>query len=85
MCSSSIFGGGAPSKPKVVEAPQPQVAATPPPAEEVAEAPVVNEGAKRQNANSAKRKGTSALRINLNVGGVGGGTGGGTSGLPIPR
>ena len=46
---------------------------------------MVNEGAKRQNANTAKRKGTSALRINLNVGGVGGGTGGGTSGLSIPR
>ncbi|WP_302262029.1 MULTISPECIES: hypothetical protein [Desulfovibrio] len=83
MCSGSIFGG-APSKPKVVEAPQPQVAATPPPAEEVAEAPIINEGAKRQNANEAKRKGTAALRINLNMGGVGG-AGGGTSGLSIPR
>lgn len=83
MCSGSIFGG-APSKPKVVEAPQPQVAATPPPAEEVAEAPIINEGAKRQNANEAKRKGTAALRINLNMGGVGC-AGGGTSGLSIPR
>lgn len=83
MCTSSIFGS--PSKPSVVEAPKPTVAATPPPAEEVAEAPVINEGAKRQNANEAKRKGTAALRINLNMGGVGGGAGGGTSGLSIPR
>lgn len=87
MCTSSIFGGGA-SSPKVVSAPTPQVAATAPPAEEVAEAPVVNEGAKRKTSAEANRKGTSALRINLNLGGLNttpdkrpGGAG---SGLAIP-
>ena len=54
-----------PSKPKVVEAPAPTVAATPPPPEE--------------------RKGTSALRIDLNLGGGNMGGAGGTSGLSIPR
>ena len=58
-----------PSKPKVVEAPAPTVAATPPPPEETAEAPVINEGNKRKNQADSKRKGTSALRIDLNLGG----------------
>lgn len=88
MCTSSIFGGG--GSPKVVSAPTPQVAATAPPAEEAAEAPVVNEGDKRRGQAAAQRKGTSSLRINLNMGGLGGtsdggGGGGGTSGLAIPR
>ena len=44
MCSGGIFGGGGGS-PSVVEAPTPTVAATAPPPENTAEAPVVNEGA----------------------------------------
>ena len=74
-----------PSKPKVVEAPAPTVAATPPPPEETAEAPVINEGNKRKNQADSKRKGTSALRIDLNLGGGNMGGAGGTSGLSIPR
>ena len=88
MCASSIFGGGS-KTPDVVSAPAPTVAATAPPAEEVAEAPIVNEGTKRQNQASAQRRGTSALRINLNLGGGLGGasaaTGGGGNGVSIPR
>lgn len=85
MCASSLFGG-TPS----VDAPTPTVAATAPPSEEVAEAPIVNEGDKRRGQAAAQRKGTSSLRINLNMGGLGGtpgggGNGGGTSGLSIPR
>lgn len=86
MCTSGIFGGG--GSPKVVSAPTPQVAATAPPAEEVAEAPVVNEGAKRKTTADANRKGTSALRINLNLGGLDTASparaGGAGSGLSIP-
>lgn len=88
MCPSSIFGGG--GSPDVVSAPTPSVAATAPPAEEVAEAPVVNEGDKRRGQAATQRKGTSSLRINLNLGGLGGTSGsgdggGGTSALAIPR
>lgn len=71
-------------KPMIQPAPQPQVAATPPPAEEVAEAPVTNEGSKREQQVASNRKGTSALRINLNLGGMGQ-QAGGTSGLSIPQ
>lgn len=80
-----VFGGSKPSAPAVQQAPAPTVAATPPPPEEVAEAPAINEGAKRKNANNSKRKGTSALRIDLSIGGGDMGGGGGTSGLSIPR
>ena len=90
MCTASIFGK--PSTPSVQAAPTPTVAATAPPAEEVAEAPIVNEGTKRQNQASAQRRGTSALRINLNLGGGLGGaggasaaSGGGGNGVSIPR
>lgn len=82
MCGG-IFGGGAP-EPEVQRAPEAQVAATPPPAEDVAEAPVTNEGSKRSQNVGANRKGTSALRINLNLGGMGQ-QAGGTSGLSIPQ
>lgn len=75
-----LFGGG--SKPTVTKAPEPTVAATAPPPEETAEAPVIDETSKRKQSQS-QRRGTSALRINLNIGG--GNMGGGTSGLSIPR
>lgn len=84
MCGGGGLFGGSPSSPKVVEAPKPVVAATPPPAEEVAEAPVTNEGSKRSNTMDANRKGTAALRINLNMGGMDAQPGG-TSGLSIPQ
>lgn len=84
MCGSSIFGGGV-SSPKVQSAPAPTVAATPPPVEQVAEAPVTNEGSKRSKTGAAQRKGTSALKINLNLGGGNMGAAGGTSGLSIPQ
>ena len=90
MCGG-IFGGGS-KTPSVVQSPTPTVAATAPPAEETAEAPIVNEGTKRQNQASAQRRGTSALRINLNLGGGLGGSGGasaasggGGNGVSIPR
>lgn len=77
-----MCGGGGDDAP-VQEAVKPQVAATPPPAEPVAETPVTNEGSKRTQQVTSNRKGTSALRINLNMGGVQ--TGGGTGGLSIPQ
>ena len=89
MCDGGILGGAKkPSAPVITKAPEPTVAATAPPAEEVAEAPVVNEGSKRQDAADAQRKGTSALRINLNLGGGMGGSASGngrSGGLSIPR
>ncbi|WP_291448856.1 hypothetical protein [Desulfovibrio sp.] len=78
-------GGGGVSTPEVQQVAAPTVAATPPPAEPVAEAPVTNEGAKRSKSGETKRKGTSALRINLNLGGGNMGAAGGTSGLSIPQ
>lgn len=83
MCGS-LFGGK-PSIPKPEPVAAPQVAATPPPAEPVAEAPVTNEGAKRNKRGEAQRRGTSALKINLNIGGGNMGAAGGTSGLSIPQ
>lgn len=77
--------GGTPSTPDPQPVQAPQVAATPPPPEEIAEAPTINEGSKRKNQADSQRKGTSALRINLNLGGGNMGGGGGTSGLSIPR
>lgn len=76
MC---FFGTSGASKPPPI--PAPQVAAAPPPPENVAEAPAMNEGNKRKTDN--QRKGTSALRINLSLGGTN--AGGGGSGLSIPR
>ena len=77
-----IFGG---SKPKVQQVQAPVVAAAAPEPEETAEAPVVDEGAKRKTENRAKRKGTSALRIDLSIGGGDMGGSGGSSGLSIPK
>lgn len=84
MCGGGIFGGSGGS-PSVTAAPTPTVAATAPPPETTAEAPVVNEGAKRQNQAQAQRKGTSALRIGLTLGGGMGGANGGGQGVSIPR
>ena len=84
MCSGGIFRGGGGS-PSVVEAPTPTVAATAPPPENTAEAPVVNEGAKRQSNAASQRKGTSSLRIGLTLGGGMGGTNGESQGVSIPR
>lgn len=78
----SVFKG---SKPKVQQVQAPVVAATPPEPEQTAEAPVVDEGAKRKNENKARRKGTSALRIDLSIGGGNMGGKGGASGLAIPK
>lgn len=81
------------SKPKYPDPPDPPaaqapvVAATPPDPEEVAAAPEVNKDSQMKQATNTKRKGTSALRIQLNVGGMGGsparGKGGGGNGLSI--
>jgi hypothetical protein len=70
MCSSS--------KPKVVKAPDPIYTPAPPPPEPTPTAPVVDEKVKRKTDAKAKRSGTSALRIDLNLGGDSGG-------LIIPR
>lgn len=72
MCSSGSY--------KATEVEAAQVAATAPPVEDTATAPEVSEETiKRTGANSQK-KGTSALKINLNVGG----TSSSGSGLSIP-
>ncbi|MDE7065851.1 MAG: hypothetical protein K2O70_10395, partial [Desulfovibrionaceae bacterium] len=60
-------------------------AATPPPPEDVAEAPVVNEGKKRKTAADSQRRGTSSLRIGLTLGGGNMGGDNGSSGVSIPR
>jgi hypothetical protein len=44
----------------------------------------VSETARNQESVKAKRRGASALRIDLNVGGAGGMGGAGGSGLAIP-
>ena len=80
MCGS-LFGGG--KSASVTKAQAPTVSATAPPAEQTAEAPVINEADKGKNSLASNRKGTAALRINLNLGGGDAG-GGGTSGLSIP-
>ena len=46
---------------------------------------IFDKGNKRTNQADSKRKGTSALRIDLNLGGGNMGGAGGTSGLSIPR
>lgn len=62
MCKSKV------PKSKPVEVPS--APASPPPAEPVAEAPVVaSESATRTRDRNAKKKGTSGLRIDLATGG----------------
>jgi hypothetical protein len=71
------------SKPKVPDPPKiPEPAPTPPPPEESATAPVTQEGVKRtgaQKRQEAKKRGTQALRIDINMAQPGG------KGLNIPR
>lgn len=81
-------GGGKSSKPVYTPVQAPTVAATPPEPEQVAEK--VERKDDYVDETKAKRKGTSSLRINLNVGGQG--TEGATAnksassnGLVIPR
>lgn len=71
------------SKPKVTKAPDPVVTPAAPPPEPTAEAPTpANEGAKRTTERETKRRGTSSLRIDLNLGS---GAGLGSNGLTIPK
>lgn len=82
-------GGKGASTPKVQEVAAPSVAATPPEPEAVAEAPKINDTAKEKRNADSKRRGTSALRIDLNVGGGGAtpassGDGATGNGLSIP-
>ena len=65
------------SKPKVkqVEPPKTYVAAEAPAPEETAEAPVAAEAAQTAEERRLKRKGTSALKIDLNIGGASNGNG----------
>lgn len=73
MCSSS--------KPKVTQVPDPVITPAAPPPEPVATAPVTqDEGVKRTGDRESKRKGTSSLRIDLNLGDVPS-----SNGLSIPR
>lgn len=60
------------SKPKVksVEPPKTYVAAEAPSPEQTAEAPVTAESAQTADERRMKRKGTSALKIDLNIGGT---------------
>lgn len=58
------------SKPKMPKIPEATPVTPPPiapPPEQVAEAPDVAEGMKRRAAQAAKKRGVSALRIDLNV------------------
>lgn len=59
-----------PKSPKVEKVEMPSAPASPPPAEPVAEAPVIaSESATRTRERNAKKKGTSGLRIDLATGG----------------
>ena len=63
------FGGGPSYSPAPVKAPQ--VAATPPEPEELAAAPELSDNAQSKASSNARSRGTSALKIQLNVGGLG--------------
>lgn len=65
------MGFSSPSTPEVQPAKAPVVAATPPEPEQVATAPTVSDNSQMKSNTNSKRKGTSALRIQLNVGGMG--------------
>ena len=60
-------GGGKGSKPEIKKVDIPAAATPAPPPETVAERPDTNEGAMRRKASDAKKRGSSALRIDLNV------------------
>ena len=57
---------------------------SPPPAETPSENSPINEGVKRRGVAMAQRKGTNALKVNLELGGLPN-SGGGLSGLNIPQ
>lgn len=76
------FGSSPSYDPPEQQKQAPSIAATPPEPEQVATAPEVSSDSQTKNTANAKRKGTSALRIQLNVGGMSpkvGGTGNGLS------
>ena len=77
-------GGGKGSKPEVEKVNIPAAATPAPPPETTAERPVINEGAMRRKASDAKKRGSSALRIDLNVQ-PGTSVPGAGAGLSIPR
>lgn len=80
-----LFGGG--SKPKAVKAADPIVSNTAPDPEPTATAPETSDENKKRKNVSKNRNGTSALKIDLNIGGVNGGgttSGGAVSSVNIP-
>ena len=84
------MGGGKKKTPKVQPVDMPVAPAPAPPPEPTAQAPSVgggDEGAMRHKERDAKKRGTSSLRIDLNVNGSGTAVPGGASsaGLSIPR
>jgi hypothetical protein len=78
-------GGGKKKKPKVDNVAMPAPATPAPPPEETAKKALVEDGASRARDKEAKRRGTSALKIDLNVNPAGTATPGGGGGLSIPR
>lgn len=78
-------GGGKGSKPKVEKVEIPQAATPAPPPEAVAERPALDEGRMRQKSTDAKKRGASALRIDLNVQPGTSVPGSAGAGLTIPR
>ena len=80
--------GGKKKTPKVDPVEMPTAPTPAPPPEQTAQAPMVgggDEGALRHKDRDAKKKGTSGLRIDLNVNSTGTATPGGSSGLNIPK
>lgn len=63
MCSK-------PKTPKIQQVEMPSAPAAPPPPEPIADAPAVAEGSKRRQERTSKKRGTSALRIDLTSGSV---------------
>lgn len=82
-------GGGKGSKPKVEKTYLPEAPTPAPPPEQTAQAATVgnsDEGSLRHRDRDAKKRGTSALRIDLNVApNAGTATPGGGGGLNIPK
>ncbi len=81
-------GGGKKKTPKVDPLTIPAAATPAPPPEPSAQAPTVGggeEGTLRHKDREAKKRGTSALRIDLNMNAPGAQTPGGGGGLNVPR
>ena len=84
------MGKGKSKTPKAAPVEMPAAPTPAPPPEETAQAPMVgggDEGAMRHKERDAKKKGTSGLRIDLNVNSASSGTAtpGAASSLSIPR